>query len=287
MTTGTKEKYDRVDFLSTYGIVPYSVWDLRDSVKFNNEIYKKLGERTGKSTREGTAKYFGSAGEKTVFTGTTSYFSPYLAKVIYQSYSQKGDLVFDPFASTVRPYMAVQTERRYIGCEVRQDEVDKINKILAPFSFLFGDNVKVIHKDCRLFESEEMFDLVFTCPPYWNHETYSDLLDDMSNINDYDLFLSEMVKVGKVCNRVLKEDKFCVIVAGDFRDYSEGRKNIERLVPFTSDLIKTFEIAGFYLYDKVVVIKRLGTAPSRTKMWNNRKTVRIHEDVLIFKNFAC
>ncbi len=278
-----KEKYERVDFLSTYGVVPYSVWDLSDSVKFNNEIFRMLGERRNKSTREGTAKYFDGAGERTVFTATTSYFNPYLAKVVYQSYSQKGDLVFDPFASTIRPYMAVQTERRYIGCEIRKEEVDKINKILSPFSFLFGDNVKVIHKDCREFESEEQFDLVFTCPPYWNHEKYSDLPNDLSNINDYKSFLCEMEKVGRVCNRVLKRDKFCVIVTADFRDYSEGRKNIERLVPFTSDIIRVFESAGFYLYDKIVVIKPLGTAPSRTKMWNNRKTVRIHEDVLVFK----
>ena len=43
------------------------------------------------------------------------------------------------------------------------------------------------------------------------------------------------------------------------------------------------EESGLSLYDKVIVKKPMGTAPSRLKLWNNRKTVRIHEELLVFK----
>ena len=81
----------------------------------------------------------------------------------------------------------------------------------------------------------------------------------------------------------MHEDSYCCFVVADFRDYSEGRKLINRLVPFVSDMIHCGEDAGLVLYDKVIVKKPLGTAPSRLKLWNNRKTVRIHEELLIFK----
>ena len=58
---------------------------------------------------------------------------------------------------------------------------------------------------------------------------------------------------------------------------------INRLIPFVADMIKTAENAGLVLYDKVILKKPMGTAPSRVKMWNTRKTVRIHEELLVFK----
>ena len=68
--------------------------------------------------------------------------------------------------------------------------------------------------------------------------------------------------------------------------HSEGRKLINRLVPFVSDMIRCGENSGLTLYDKVIIKKPLGTAPSRLKLWNNRKTVRIHEELIIFRKNA-
>ena len=45
------EKYERVDFMSTYGMIPYSIWK-SDDPKFSNPILKHLKERQGESTRE-------------------------------------------------------------------------------------------------------------------------------------------------------------------------------------------------------------------------------------------
>ena len=47
------ENYERVDFMSTYGMIPYSIWESEDA-KFSNPILKFLKERQGKSTRENT-----------------------------------------------------------------------------------------------------------------------------------------------------------------------------------------------------------------------------------------
>jgi len=275
-----KEQYERVDFVQTYGIVPYSIWET-DDPKYSNPIKKKLKEFYGQSTREGTLKSFGGAGDRTAFKSTTSYFNPALARSVYRSYAPRNGSVFDPFCSVVRPYVAMLEDMRYVGCEIREDEANKIQSILS--SRLFESNVEVLHQDSLSYSTDEKFDLVFTCPPYWNLETYSDLPNDISTVDNYSAF---MVKLGDIIEnsvRFLKDDGYCAIVVGDFRDYSDGRKLINRLVPFCSDTISTLESRGLYLYDKVIIKKPLGTAPSRLKLWNKRKTVRIHEELLIMR----
>jgi len=276
------EKYERVDFMSTYGMIPYSIWE-SDDPKFSNPILKYLKERQGKSTRENTLKSFGGAGENTAYTATTSYFNPKLCKMVYSSYCPKNGTIFDPFSSVVRPYVAKILDYNYTGCEVRKDECDKINNILNTNALFETSEVNVLNMDCREFESDKKFDLIFTCPPYWNLETYSEQDNDMSAISNYADFLVEMGRVYSKCSSLMYEESYCCFVVADFRDYSEGRKLINRLVPFVSDMIRCGEDAGLSLYDKVIIKKPMGTAPSRLKLWNKRKTVRIHEELLIFK----
>ena len=95
-----------------------------------------------------------------------------------------------------------------------------------------------------------------------------------------------MSKVYSKCANLMHDESYCCFVVADFRDYSEGRKLINRLIPFVSDMIRCGEDSGLTLYDKVIIKKPLGTAPSRLKLWNNRKTVRIHEELIIFKKSA-
>ncbi len=276
------ENYERVDFMSTYGMIPYSIWESEDA-KFSNPILKFLKERQGKSTRENTLKSFGGAGENTAYTATTSYFNPKLCRMIYSSYCPKNGKIFDPFCSVVRPYVAKLLDFNYVGCEVRTEEYIKIKDVLNYNSLFETNKVDVLNMDCREFEHDDKFDLIFTCPPYWNLETYSDQNNDMSNISNYSDFLEEMSRVYEKCSSLMHEDSYCCFVVADFRDYSEGRKLINRLVPFVSDMIGCGEDSGLVLYDKVIIKKPLGTAPSRLKLWNNRKTVRIHEELLVFR----
>ena len=279
------EEYDRVDFETTYGMTPYSIWESEDP-KYSNPILKYLKERHGQSTRENTLKSFGGAGENTVYTATTSYFNPKLCKIVYSSYCPQNGTIFDPFSSVVRPYVAKLMDYNYTGCEIRKDECEKINDILNAGSLFETSEVSVHNVDCRKFETDQKFDLIFTCPPYWNLETYSDMDSDLSNISDYKQFISEMSTVYNKCANLMHENSYCCFVVADFRDYSEGRKLINRLVPFVSDMIRCGENSGLTLYDKVIIKKPLGTAPSRLKLWNNRKTVRIHEELIIFKKSA-
>jgi len=167
---------------------------------------------------------------------------------------------------------------------VRPDEAEKIASFLASSSPLLGygdGKASVLNIDCREFQGEG-FDLVFTCPPYWNLEKYSDIPADLSNVDDYESFLYQMSFVFDVCRRAMSPNAYCCFVVSDFRDYSEGRKRVNRLVPFVADMIHAGERSGLCLYDKVILRKPLGTAPARTKLWNNRKTVRIHEELLVF-----
>lgn len=277
-----KETYKRVDLEKEFGVMPFSVWDLSAALKYDNQIRREIGEVKGATTREGSGRYFGGAGKNTKFKATASYFQPFLARVIVRSYAKVGAVVYDPFSSIVRPYVAAVEGRTYFGCEIREEEADHINAVL--FSRGMDDRAVVISADCCKTNPPPSVDLVFTCPPYWNLERYSDLPGDLSTLDDYAHFLNTLGRAVGLATSTLKKDGFCVLVVGDFRDYSCGRKRISRLVPFCGDVIRVVEAsAGLHLYDRIVVKKPLGTAPSRVKMWNKRKTVRVHEEVLVFR----
>ena len=140
--------------------------------------------------------------------------------------------------------MAKILDYNYVGCEVRKDECDKINEMLNTNSLFEESDVRVLNMDCREFETDQKFDLVFTCPPYWNLETYSEQDNDLSSITDYSDFLTEMSKVYSKCSSLMHDESYCCFVVADFRDYSEGRKLINRLVPFVSDMIRCGEESG-------------------------------------------
>lgn len=262
----------------------FSIWDI-DNSAFNNPIKKTIGELYGKSTRENTRRS-DAGGINHKYKSTTSYFNPYLCKLVYDAYCPPDGWIFDPFASITRPYMAHLCNFNYIGCEIRFNEVEKIRKLITPSSFFSlpnQSNVVIENIDCRAFDSTKKFDLVFTCPPYWNLEVYSDMPSDLSNYSNYDDFLCEITKVYAKCFNLTHANSFMCIVVGDFRDYSNNRMNVNRLIPYTSDTIKCAENSSWILYDRIILKKPMGSAPARVRTWNTRKVVRIHEELLVFR----
>lgn len=80
-------------------------------------------------------------------------------------------------------------------------------------------------------------DLIITGPPYWNEVVYSEDDGQLSRINDYESFLSEISKVWAGCAYALKEGGIMAIWVHDFFRKENGRYTY---IPFHSDLIRTF-----------------------------------------------
>jgi hypothetical protein len=65
---------------------------------------------------------------------------------------------------------------------------------------------------------DEAFDFVFTCPPYYDLEVYSDDPEDLSNKEDYGAFLNDYRAIIAQAVERLRADRFACVVVGDIRD---------------------------------------------------------------------
>ena len=84
-------------------------------------------------------------------------------------------MVLDPFAGgSVRGIVASQLGRAYVGIELRAEQV-AANRAQAALGA--GPAPQWITGDSRNIETlaaKVDADLIFSCPPYWNLEVYSD-----------------------------------------------------------------------------------------------------------------
>ncbi len=128
-----------------------------------------------------------------------------------------------------------------------------------------------------LLPAGEMYDLIFTCPPYFDLEVYSDNPADLCNADDYQTFLRDFGGIIKDCAARLKPNRFAGIVVADVRDKAGFYRNL------VADTIKLCEAAGLRLYNDAVLINVVGTASIRANnVMKYRKLVKTHQNVLVF-----
>lgn len=121
-------------------------------------------------------------------------------------------------------------------------------------------------------------DLIFSCPPYFDLEKYSDSPDDLSNLK-WDEFLSQYNQIIDKSLALLKEDRFACFVVGDIRD----KKGIYR--NFVNGTTKAFiKNEGVYFYNDIVLINVAGSLPLRVgKQFSSyRKVGKMHQNILVF-----
>jgi DNA modification methylase len=248
------------------GFLPTSVWEVVKSKRLTRYVDDELGE--------------GSYGDKA--KGNLSQFNPDVAERILKIWSKEGGKVLDPFSGRCRALIAQAMNRRYIGYEISPTAHEKIierleRKTLVPFKH----KAKVICADSKTINKIDEFDLVFSCPPYWDVEDYDKEYGEkvegqLSSLHNYKHFLEEYYVIICNCFKALKPGKYCVWVVNDIR------RN-KRLVPFASDTINCFERAGFKLHD-VVINKLFGLAVMGVgQAVANGYTPKMHEYILVFK----
>jgi len=100
-------------------------------------------------------------------------------------------------------------------------------------------------KDAReLNLPEESVDAVITDIPYANMIRYSDLPNDLSNIEDYDEFLRELEKAFTRMWKALKRGKYCVILTADHRIGAA-----RTILPVHADVIQIMRKLKAILFD--------------------------------------
>jgi DNA modification methylase len=124
---------------------------------------------------------------------------------------------------------------------------------------------------------ENSQDLLFSCPPYFDLEVYSDLPNDASNQQTYGDFLKILENAFTSAIKCLKDDRFAVIVVGDIRDKNGFYYR------FPDDIKNIFTRGGMELYNEMILVEALGTLPQRVnKLMGNRKVGKCHQNVLVF-----
>jgi len=209
----------------------------------------------------------------------TSVFDPVLVECAVRWYSAPGGTVLDPFAGgSVRGIVSSSLKRNYLGIDLRTEQVEanKTQTSLGdtdyPPTWLAGDSEK-------LLDSVELdsVDLVFSCPPYFDLEVYSDDPDDLSNM-DWDSFLNSYYEIIRKSAKALRDDRFAVWVVGEVRD---KKGFIRGLIPET---ITAFREAGLSYYNNGITLDPQATAALRANRFfsSGRKLVTVHQHFMVF-----
>lgn len=207
----------------------------------------------------------------------TSIFDPVLCEVVYRWFSGNGAQVLDPFAGgSVRGVVASCLGRKYWGGELRAEQVTANREQAAqlcpanPPQYVCGDSVETL-------ETAPDADLVFSCPPYGDLETYSDNPADLSNMEWHTFVAAYKRIILRACKR-LKNDRFACFVVGDFRDPKGHYRN------FVSETIRAFLDSGLTLYNEAILVTSVGSASMRvTRQFDvGRKLCKTHQNLLVF-----
>ena len=123
-------------------------------------------------------------------------------------------------------------------------------------------------------------DFIFSCPPYFNLERYSDDPRDLSNASSYADFIDGYRAVIAAAARRLAPRRFACFVVGEIRDENGFMRN------FVGETIDAFQEAGFRLYNSAVMLFPLHTLPMRVskQFSKSHKLGMSHQHVLVFYN---
>jgi len=208
-----------------------------------------------------------------------SIFDPVLCELMYNWFLPKGGSILDPCAGeAVKGMVAGFLGYKYCGVELRKDQVLE-NRALAKqhqmsgVSWLIGDSLTEIPL------IKNTFDMVFTSPPYYNLEVYSNDAGDGSNKQTYPEFLEWYRQLFQPAVDHLRTGGWLIVKVADVRDKTTGGAH----VGFVADNVKMFMDMGLCFYNDVVLVTPYGSAPIRAAdSFSTKKLVRVHQNVLIF-----
>lgn len=203
-------------------------------------------------------------------------FSVTLAERAIKMYTQRGDLVLDPFLGVGTSLVAAKNlGRRGVGIELYEDFVKLAKEVLSQQKLVEQSEQKVILGDCRdllQWVEPNSVQLMFTSPPYANfilrsledrkrtHKTswlaslnksvvrqYGEDPRDFGNL-PYEEFLEAVREIMKKLIIVTKPGGYNIWVVKDCRDPQNGKPFID----FHSDIAHIGKEVGFLYHDLII-----------------------------------
>lgn len=271
-----------------------NVWDsvkgewLKLKKVWNAEI-EAVGERKSipnptYATRDGC--WQGTNGFANVVTGhshngNASVLDPVACEIVLRFFTpKKGPLkrrIYNPFGGGVQfGFVAGSYGYEYIASEIRKNQCDVNNALCADFP-----DVLWVNKDSAVYEPPGMFDLVFTCPPYYKVEKYIDYdgeppEGEINSLNTYEEFRSALFVGYAKAIAHLNDDRFFVIMTGDSRDKGGAYYCSE------ADTELFLRDSGLSVYNKIVYLEAEFTRLAQAKKTlNYRKFPKREQKIIV------
>ncbi len=223
-------------------------------------------------------------------TAGTSVFNPVLCACMYKWFCPPGGRVLDPFAGgSVRGIVVSCLGLHYVGIDLSAAQVEANRKQVDPIlekaktrfalvkprpQWIVGDSRRLD----SLLPSTYDADFVFTCPPYYKLQRYSDDPADLSNAHSYGAFCEALEQVMSLALARLKLHRFACVVISNIRDRQGFYLNL------VGDAVRICERSGARFYNDAVLVTPTGSLAIRYgPAWNSsRKLGRVHQNVLVF-----
>lgn len=213
------------------------------------------------------------------FNGNASVLDPVACEVILRLFMPtSGVRVYNPFGGGVQMgFVCGENNYEYTATEIRQNQCDANNAICQDFV-----NVKWIKADSSTFVPKQKYDLMFSCPPYYQVEEYLDYdkvipEGELNNLPTYQEFRDTLFKGYKNSLKMLNDNCFFVIMTGDSRDKNGAYYGCE------AEHELFFKEQGLHIYNKIVYLECEFTRLAHAKVTlNYRKFPKREQKILVF-----
>ena len=257
-------------------IKPFSILDTRskewqDRKRYWIQTYNIQSE-LGREDTESRARFWED--------NTVSIFDATLCEKMYEWFCPKEGRVLDPFAGgSVRGIVATEMGFIYNGIDLSDEQIEANKKQSDKPNWITGDSEWVIDS---IYDKTQ--DFVFTCPPYYDLEKYTDNPADLSNMNA-DSFDKKYYSILKKAAAKLKDNRFFAVVVSEVREQSvTGNYKIGKYKGLVWKTIRACEEAGLHFYNDMILFNSQHQAARvvDTYFERNRKVASVHQNILVF-----
>lgn len=214
-------------------------------------------------------------------------FIPQIPNQLIRRYTNSGDTVLELFTgSGTTLYECENLNRNYIGFDINSQMICYIRQKMA-----YTQNINFFINECDVTDTQKMFasmtkkytwgdkktvDFLIAHPPYMDILQFTDKTEDLSNIEDLDVFIEKFTLSMQNGLSYLKKNKYFAVVIGDVYKRSE----VIPLGFYVMDAIKR----NFKVKMKGIIVKNIegnrGKLNSKG-IWRYRA---LHSDYYIFKH---
>lgn len=289
--------------LQQFGSVPTSVWDIdyswgKSTLELDNRKQTQVAEDKHKKMSYNLKKFETLGGEQKEINqildafdmsslnvrgkgSGVSTFPPDLCRKITNFYSEEGETVLDCcHGHASRVETVHKLNRHYIGYDICYNEFTNQVKEKLLSNQLFPSKYTITLRNQSSEKMEELdnsIDLIFTSPPYFSIEFYSDDPRQIGYNKTYEEFLAGLKRILAECYRVLKPGKICAFNVNDFR--MDGK-----FYMFHADTARLMQEVGFKLHDIIIIVwgNCMGAAFAN-QVWERKITAKRNEFLVVGK----